>query len=202
MNNLRAGVKRFQSEIFAPNREHYERLATSQAPHALFITCGDSRVGPEMLTHSGPGEIFVERNPGNIVPEFGAPYPGGVSASIEFAVSVLHVSDIVICGHSDCGAMKAVLRPGDFAHLDAVNLWLRYAQPAYDRAHEELAKLTHAGRLERLIELNVVQQLSNLKTHPCIIANPQLNLHGWAYEIHSGEVSALNAQSGKFELLV
>ena len=202
MDKLRAGIKRFQSETFAPNRERYERLATSQFPYALFITCGDSRVQPEVLTQSGPGEIFVERNPGNIVPAFGAADPGGVSASIEFAISVLHVSEIVICGHSDCGAMKAVLNPGAAAHLNAVNSWLRYAKPAYERNREELAKLTAPAQLKRLIELNVVEQLRNLKTHPCVIANPQLNLHGWSYEIHSGKVSALDAQTGRFEALV
>ena len=127
---LLSGVRSFQREIFAKNREVYEQAASRpQNPHSLIITCADSRVDPELLTQSGPGDIFVTRNIGNLVPAYGEML-GGVSAVIEYAVLALNVNLIVVCGHTDCGAMKGLLDRGNLAEMPTVNVWLRNAETA------------------------------------------------------------------------
>src|ERR671926_1346028 len=123
------GVSRFQREVYPKHRELFQRLALGQRPQALFITCADSRIDPCLLTQTRPGELFICRVIGNIAP----PYPdaiGGVSATIEYAVGVLGVPDVIVCGHTDCGVMKGVLNPEAVAALPSVSAWLGYAQPA------------------------------------------------------------------------
>jgi carbonic anhydrase len=202
LDRIAAGVRRFQSEVFPAKREIYEKLATEQRPHTLFITCGDSRVDPEVLTQSDPGEIFVERNPGNIVPDYNLRTTGGVSASIEFAVSALRVQRIIVCGHSDCGAMRGLLQPERVANLPAVSHWLDFSAAARNRLGQEMAASHVADPMRRLTELNVLQQIENLHTHPSVIdklRENKLAIHGWFYEIHSGSVAAFNEKSDRFE---
>src|SRR5262245_63899158 len=125
MNRLLEGVRRFRHEVYPPRRDAYQEAARiPQSPHTLFITCADSRIDPELITQSGPGEIFVTRNVGNLVPAYGEML-GGVSAVIEYAVAALRVSQVVICGHTDCGAMKALMQPEESAKYPSVNAWLR-----------------------------------------------------------------------------
>src|SRR5690348_10417130 len=131
VNYLRRGVHRFRNETFPSKRELYVNLAEKQDPLALFITCGDSRIDPSALTSTEPGEIFVERTPGNIVPVYSDDAAVGVSASIEYSVVVLGVKDIVVCGHSACGAMKGLLDPVELLHIPATARWLQYADPAF-----------------------------------------------------------------------
>src|SRR4051812_34296102 len=161
INRILRGVSRFQREVYPEQRELFERLALGQRPHALFITCADSRIDPCLLTQTKPGELFICRVIGNIVP----PYPdavGGVSATIEYAVGVLGVADVIVCGHTDCGVMKGVLNPEAVADLPSVSAWLKYAEPAGDGApSDDLVELT---------ERNVVRQLENLLTHPSVVA--------------------------------
>jgi carbonic anhydrase len=137
MRDIIDGFLRFQREVYPQRVELFKQLATTQNPKALFVTCSDSRVVPELLTQREPGELFVIRNAGNIVPSYG-PEPGGVSATVEYAVAVLGVQDIVICGHSDCGAMGAISRCTCLDHLPAVANWLRHsdAAKAINAAHE------------------------------------------------------------------
>jgi len=195
-----SGLAKFQDETFPENRDLFERLASGQSPEALFITCSDSRIDPCMLTHTKPGEIFICRNAGNIVPAYGEVI-GGVSATIEYAILALGVKDIILCGHSDCGAMRALLNPGSVAHMPAVSAWLRYGESARFVVQENHSHLSGADLLNAMIEQNVLAQLDNLRTHPAVsarLAKGQLNLHGWAYDIGSGEVGAFDPAQARF----
>jgi len=200
MDHIIDGVLKFQREVH-PNREAlFHDLALGQSPQALFIGCADSRVVPEMLTQQGPGSLFVLRNAGNIVPP-ASTAPGGVTAGIEYAVSVLGVPDVVLCGHSGCGAMTAILRGNEqLEKLPAVARWLHYA----DAARDTVAAHTYASeeeKLSALIRENVLTQLDNLLTHEPVaraVKNKQLRLHGWVYDIASGGVSTYDARVSKF----
>lgn len=199
MQKIIDGFLNFQQNVFPEHSELFQRLATAQNPSALFVTCSDSRVVPELLTQQDPGDLFVIRNAGNIVPSYG-PEPGGVSASVEYAVAVLKVSDIVICGHSDCGAMGAIATGQNLEHLPAVAHWLRYA----DSAKIVVNARQHASpqaRRDALVRENVIAQLANLRTHPTValaLEQGVLNLHGWVYDIASGSIDTLDGNSRQF----
>jgi carbonic anhydrase len=200
IENILQGLKRFQKRVYPKRRELFHKLALGQRPEALFITCADSRIDPSMLTQTEPGELFICRVIGNIVPR----YPGkigGVSATIEYAVGVLAVDDVIVCGHTDCGVMKGVLNPEALAPLPNVSSWLRHAQPARRDAEKSGAELASPEFLLALTELNVVEQLRNLRTHPTVAARLRqgnLRLHGWVYHIGKGLVTAYNADRKKF----
>ncbi|HEY1898101.1 MAG TPA: carbonic anhydrase [Terracidiphilus sp.] len=199
---LRRGVRHFRNQIFPEKRELYESLAEKQLPLALFLACGDSRIDPSALTGTEPGQIFVERTPGNIVPMYSDDAAVGVSASIEYAAVVLGVRDIVVCGHSACGAMKGLLDPEKLRSVPATSRWLHYAQPAARLLKESYAHLAGPERLKRLSQLNVMLQVSHLHTHPAVEARCRENrlaLHGWYYEIHTGVVEVFNEETGQFE---
>jgi len=189
------GVSRFQTDIYPQHRDLFEKLALGQRPEALFITCSDSRIDPCLLTQAKPGELFICRVIGNIVP----PYPdavGGVSATIEYAVGVLQVPEVIVCGHTDCGVMRGALNPAALDAFPNVAAWLRYAN-VEQRETDPSAELLLA-----LTEQNVVAQLENLRSHPAVAARLQqgdLSLHGWLYHIGSGAVAAYNAETGRFE---
>lgn len=200
MHRLIEGYKQFRSQTSPERRELFEQLAAGQKPHTLFITCADSRVVPEFLTNSGPGEVFVCRNVGNIVPPY-AQFTGGVSAAIEYAVSALKVDDIVICGHSDCGAMKALAASDEHPSMPAVSAWLRHAHLAkrvVEHNYNCDCGTTHLGALT---EENVVAQIDHLRTHPSVaarLAAGNLRLHGWVYDIETGGVRAYSADERRF----
>lgn len=200
MEKVISGLAKFQEEIFPQHRDLFEGLASGQRPEALFITCSDSRIDPCMLTQSKPGEIFICRNAGNIVPAYGEVI-GGVSATIEYAVLALGVKDIILCGHSDCGAMRALLNPQGVAHLPAVSAWLRYGESARFVVQENHSHLNGAELLNAMIEQNVLAQLDNLRTHPAVsarMAKGQLDLHGWVYDIGAGEVRVHDQAERRF----
>jgi len=187
LEKLKDGVRRFQTDVHSVNADDYYRAATTpQQPHTLIVACADSRVDVETITSSGPGEVFVTRNIGNMVPAYGEML-GGVSAVIEYAVSALGVRHVVICGHSDCGAMKALLDPASTASMPTVRSWLRNGQAALTVAcsmGDDDDR--HSERMHRLTEENVLMQLAHLKTHPSVagaIARGELTVSGWVYEI-------------------
>ncbi|AUX72701.1 carbonic anhydrase [Erwinia pyrifoliae] len=202
MQHIVEGFLNFQKEIFPEQKELFRSLASGQNPKALFISCSDSRLVPELVTQQDPGQLFVIRNAGNIVPSFG-PEPGGVSATIEYAVVALGVSDIVICGHSNCGAMKAIATCQCLEPMPAVEHWLRYA----DAAKAVIEKKTYGSEEEKvkaMVQENVIAQLNNIKTHPSVavgLRNNALRLHGWVYDIESGVILALDKNSKRFVLL-
>ena len=201
LQRLEEGVRRFQTEVFPEQAEMFAQAASEkQSPHTLFITCADSRIDPIAITSSSTGEIFVARNIGNMVPAYGEML-GGVSAVIEFAVSSLGVRHVVICGHSHCGAMQALLDPSSVAKLPTVESWLRNAHAAL-RVTENMHGRGDASEQEEIIEVlteqNVLLQMQHLKTHPSVagaIANRHLTISGWIYSIGTGEVRV--AQDGE-----
>ncbi|MDU6451734.1 MAG: carbonic anhydrase [Enterobacter hormaechei] len=207
MQHIIEGFLSFQKEIFPQRKELFRSLASSQNPKALFISCSDSRLVPELVTQQEPGQLFVIRNAGNIVPPFG-PEPGGVSATIEYAVVALGVTDIVICGHSNCGAMKAIADNADLEPMPAVSHWLRYS----DAAKAVVEKKTWDKPIDKtwdqpidkvnaMVQENVFAQLSNIKTHPSVavgLRNNAIRLHGWVYDIESGKILALDKNTKSF----
>ena len=192
LEELKAGVRRFRTDIYPDNKDAYVKAASvPQKPHALIVTCADSRIDPELITQSQPGDIFVTRNVGNLVPAYGEML-GGVSAVIEYAVSALKVQHVAICGHSDCGAMKALLNPASLEKLPTVKSWLTNAQAALSVANSLAHKDDSASdSLRQLTEENVLLQLQHLRTHPSVagaMAKGELTISGWVYDIGTGEV--------------
>ena len=199
MQEIIDGFLKFQRDAFPQRSELFKQLATSQHPRTLIISCSDSRLVPELLTQSDPGDMFVIRNAGNIVPSYG-PEPGGVSATIEYAVAALAVTDVVICGHSNCGAMTAIATCKCLDHMPAVRDWLRYADSAKVVCEAREHK-SEQERVDSLVRENVIAQLANIKTHPSVrlaLDRGSLALHGWVYDIETGSIDALDGASGRF----
>jgi carbonic anhydrase len=198
------GVRSFRREVFPAQRHLYEFIANQgQRPHTLLITCADARVDPELLTMSGPGEIFVARNIGNIVPGYGEML-GGVSAVIEFAVTALGVSHIVVCGHTDCGAIKGLLNRDSVAAMPTVRQWLHNAEAALSVVQARAADAPPEVFFAKLVEANVLLQLDHLRTHPSVaggLARGTLAVHGWVYNIATGEVLMHDPVLGRFEAI-
>ena len=200
MDRILKGLSRFQKNVYPKHRDLFQKLALGQRPEALFITCADSRIDPCMLTQTKPGDLFISRVIGNIVP----PYPdaiGGVSATIEYAVGVLGVADVIVCGHTDCGVMKGVLNPEALKPLANVSAWLSHAEAARKALAEQRGKLSEPEFLLALTERNVVEQLNNLHTHPAVAARlnkGDLKLHGWVYHIAKGTVTKYSSRGEKF----
>lgn len=201
MQKLVAGIHQFQTDIFSQKQRLFETLVEGQHPLALFITCSDSRIDPSLLTQTEPGELFIMRNAGNIVPPYGTIH-GGEAATIEFAVSALGVKDIVICGHSHCGAMSGVLNPEKLQDLPAVRSWLSYADATDRIMRENYQHITDPNaRLTATVEENVLVQVENLRTHPSVaaaLARKAINIHAWVYKFENGQVFAYQPQSGQF----
>ncbi len=197
MKEIVNGFLSFQQNVFPERKDLFKSLASNQNPKALFISCSDSRLVPELVTQQEPGQLFVIRNAGNIVPPFG-PEPGGVSATIEYAVMVLGVSEIIICGHSNCGAMNAIASCQCMDNMPAVDHWLHYADAA-KTVVEEREYETPEAKLNEMVKENVIAQLNNIKTHPSValaLRKGKVRLHGWVYDIESGKIMALT-EGGK-----
>jgi carbonic anhydrase len=204
MNEVIGRVFRFEKDVYAGKSELYEKLASrGQSPKALIISCADSRIVPEHIVQAEPGDLFVCRNAGNIVPPSGE-MTGGVTATVEYAVAALGVRDIIVCGHSDCGAMKAVAEPSAVKDLPSVAAWLRHSDAASHVVRSAYPDLGN-GELVRAISLeNVVAQLAHLRTHPSVaagIARGEISLHGWFVDIHAGQVLGLDGETGSFSPL-
>ncbi len=200
MEKLLQGIHQFASRHFRPLQGLFENLAHGQHPETLFITCSDSRIDPGLLTQSTPGELFILRNAGNIVPPDGAAN-GSEAATIEFAVAGLGVRDIIICGHSHCGAMQGLLEPNKVEGLPAVVSWLSHAETTKRIVQENYQHLFGAHLLAATVEENVLVQLEHLRTLPAVASRLEkgdLHLHGWVYKIETGEVFAYEIDSGQF----
>ena len=201
MQHILNGLKRFQTDVYPRHRDLFEALSSAQDPHVLFITCGDSRVVPSLMTQTQPGELFLSRQVGNIVPPHGSTY-GGTSATVEYAVAALKVDHVVVCGHSDCGAMKAVLHPERVKTLPNVAKWLDHSAAARMTVDSLYPDAPDSVKLDRLIEQNVVLQMRHIETHPPVaaaLATGALTVHGWVYDIETGTVRAYNTETRRFE---
>ena len=204
MQKLVRGIHQFQTEYFRPQKERFARLTRGQQPEALFISCSDSRVSPTVLTQSQPGDVFVLRNAGNIAPPYGTS-TGGEAATIEYAVSALGVKDIIVCGHTFCGAMKALLNPDMVCELPAVADWLSYAATTKEIIHSNYGHLDEDAQFRAAIEENVLVQIENLRTHPSVarkVEAGEIHLHGWVYKIETGDVFSFDPAEGQFLPLV
>jgi len=209
MQKLIAGVHKFRSDQFGRYREMFRRLSREgQKPHTLFITCSDSRVLAELITQSNPGDLFVVKNAGNIVPP--AHVTGdtnSTAAAIEFAVEALEVSDIVICGHSQCGAMQALVdgvpNPDQVPHLAR---WIEVAAPVRETVLNRYSHLTtHEEQVTAIAEENVLFGLDNLHSYPCVarrLEQETLRLHAWFFKIASAELFAFDPEEQQFVPLV
>jgi carbonic anhydrase len=201
MQRLVDGIHQFQQNIFTSHQALFQRLVDGQHPEALFITCSDSRLDVSMLTQTRPGELFIMRNAGNIVPPYGV-LGGGEAATIEYAVSVLKVRDIIICGHSHCGAMNGLLHPETVQELPAVRAWLGQCEATARIIKENYRHITDPNaRLTATVEENVLVQLENLRTHPSVAAavgRGHLHLHGWVYKFETGQVFTYDPEQGQF----
>lgn len=201
MNDLIGRVFSFEKTIFPNRGELFAKLSSQgQAPKALMISCADSRIVPEQILQAEPGELFVCRNAGNIVPPF-ATMNGGVSSTVEYAVAALGVRDIIVCGHSDCGAMKGLSDLSQLGAMPNVAAWLRHGSAAahvVDTCHPHL----HGSERIRALSLeNVLAQLNHLRTHPSVaaaIARGEMSLHGWFVDIGAGVVLGLDGETGQF----
>jgi carbonic anhydrase len=200
MQKILGGLVRFRKLVYPANKKLFEKLAKGQKPATLFVTCADSRIDPTLITQTDPGELFICRNAGNIVPAYGD-HTGGISATIEYAVLALNVKHIVVCGHSDCGVMKALLDPEKITHMKSVAHWLAYGETARFIVQENYGHLAPNEKLQCIAEQNVVVQMNNLKTHPSVAARLEqgkLSVHGWYYDIKTGEVTIYEKPRRKF----
>ncbi|UTW55384.1 carbonic anhydrase [Kordiimonas sp. SCSIO 12610] len=200
MPKFAAGVVRFQNEVYPQKQELFEKLSQGQEPEALFITCSDSRIETAMITQTDPGELFICRNAGNIVPPHTS-HTGGMTASIEFAVAALKVPHIVVCGHTECGAMKGAMNTDGLDALPHIKEWLGYSKAAVDIVKEIGKDKAEQDQMSMLLEQNVILQLQHLRTHPTVataLAMGTLELHGWVYDIKTGGVSAYDEDSNEF----
>ena len=203
MDNLLSGIHQFHAQVFQREKEFYSDLVAGQSPRTMFIGCSDSRVDPTIITQSGLGELFVLRNAGTIVPCYGASN-GGEPATIEYAVTALGVKDIVICGHSGCGALQAMLNPDQMVKLPLVKSWLNHAEATRRIVEENYAQATGAALLDIAVREHVLVQIENLQTHPCVAVKLQrgeLTLHAWVYLMESGDILAYSTADGGFASL-
>lgn len=204
MDNIIKGVLAFKKSDYKQHQDLFGELANSQSPKVLFITCSDSRIDPNMLTQSKPGDLFICRNAGNIIPPH-SNETGGMTASIEYAVAVLGIKDIILCGHTDCGAIHGALDVNSLGLLPHVKEWLGHCRSAVEivRERNNLAAGEKLDKqyLNETIQENVMQQLQHLRTHPIVasrLATGKIKLHGWIYNIKKGEILCCDQQNYSF----
>ena len=200
MQKLIEGVHYFQNVGFAKQRALFERLEGGQTPEACFITCSDSRIDPNLITNARPGQLFIVRNAGNVIPCYGT-LNNGELAAVEFAVGVLGVKDIIVCGHTHCGAMKAVLNPESLSALPSLRNWLHHCDATAEIIKDHYSHLTGDELSMVTAQENVLVQLEHLRTLPIIASRASrglINLHGWMYKIETGEVFVYDSELGQF----
>jgi carbonic anhydrase len=200
MRKMLDGIRFYQSNIFDRRYQLFTKLVQEQRPYALFITCSDSRIDPELLTGSDPGDIFVIRNAGSIVPPHGA-CDGAVGAEIELGVDGLGIRHLIVCGHSRCAAVKGILFPDTVSSMPTLSKWLQNSQT--DLKDDERAATDRSSYAPiSAVEKHVATQLENLKTHPSVanaIAEDRLEIHGWIYHLENGAVTAFESGQRTFQ---
>ena len=200
MQRLLEGHRKFHDEIFPNRRSQFHLLAESQSPEWLFITCADSRVVPDLILGTGPGDLFITRNAGNVVPVTGNDVDG-CTATIEYAVEVLKVKYAILCGHSDCGAMKAALDRTGLDKLPKADRWLHHVEAAFSHRQPVNPADGPGAELASLIRGNVVAQWLNLRAQPSVahaVAEGRLEVFGWYYDILTGNIEQYDEQQKRF----
>ncbi|AUX25538.1 carbonic anhydrase [Sorangium cellulosum] len=200
MQKLVQGLHKFHNEVCISHQDLFRHLANGQHPEALFITCSDSRINPNLITQTQPGDLFILRNVGNIIPPYGAGN-GGEAAAIEFAVAHLGIQHIIVCGHTHCGAMRGLLDPAGLDDLPAVKGWLQHAEVTRRLVQENYPGVEGQARLTVTVEENVLAQIENLRTHPTVrakLARSELCLYAWVFKIETGQIFQYEHESGQF----
>lgn len=202
MRKLVKGIVEFRKHGLPSYREKFSRLALGQSPDTLFVACSDSRVVPNLFASTDPGDLFVVRNVGNLIPRCGgdgrSSSDESEAAAIEFALTSLKVTDIVVCGHSDCGAMRALVDGRTKVESPNLRAWLRHGEPSLSKLDETKSPLS---RTNQLSQLNVLQQLENLRSYPIVkdrLANGGLTLHAWWFELGTADVHAFEETASRF----
>ncbi|AXP08914.1 carbonic anhydrase [Campylobacter hepaticus] len=205
MENLINGAIKFMQEDFKEHEELFESLKNKQNPHTLFIGCSDSRVIPSLITNTGPGELFVIRNIANIVPPYrvGEDYLATTSA-IEYALNSLHIRNIVVCGHSNCGGCNALYYPSEeLDKIPNVKKWLTMLDPIKQDIMM-FSKNDLAMRSWLTEKLNLLNSLQNILTYPGVqeaLDEKKLQVHAWYYIIETGEIYEYNFETKTFTLI-
>jgi carbonic anhydrase len=206
MRTLVNGFRRFKQDVFPAQRTLFRELAKGQRPKALFIACSDSRVVPEVITQSRPGDLFICRTVGNQIPPHGESFGHSVASSIEYALQVLSIRQIVVCGHTDCGAMHGVLRPEKLASLPSTAAWLRHTDRARSAVMEKHSiDMPDHQLVSHLAEENIISQLQHLTTHPAVaegLDRGDLNISGWVYQLDSGDIRTYDESANRFIPLI
>jgi carbonic anhydrase len=199
MQKLVQGVHAFQSEYFSKHKKLFKKLSEGQNPETLFITCSDSRVVPHLITDTQPGDLFIVRNIGNVVPK--VTLPGGTAAAVEYAVEVLGVENIVVCGHTLCGAMRALLEPESIANLPFVKKWVDQTENVRKIVRDRYAHLEGNELLTAAVEENVLVQLEHLREFSFVadrLKKNKLHVAGWVFKIETGQVFEFEPEAGQF----
>lgn len=201
MQKLITGLHKFQTEVFSIQKDFFQNLVKGQHPEILFITCSDSRINPNLVTSAEPGELFIARNAGNIVPLYGV--GGSEAATIEFAVNVLKVNHIILCGHTHCGALEAALNIQKIAHLPSLQTWIsEHIEPTLQLVQKNYASESPEELMNILLQEHVLRQLENIKSHPVVakgLLDQTITLHAWIYDLQHGDILSFNPQDGQFE---
>ena len=208
MKKLIRGLVEFRNKVRPGVRETFARLALGQSPDALLVACSDSRVAPNLFASTEPGDLFVVRNVGNIIAPCGE---GGRSmsdeseaAAIEFAACALNVADVIVCGHSDCGAMRALLEEKRDPATPHLHAWLRHAQGALQQVRDGRRMSGELALHNHVSQINVLEQLKHLRTYPVVRdreAAGRLRLHGWWFDIAEAEVLAYEEEARRFVVI-
>ena len=201
IERLLSGHRQFKVR-FADRKDTYQHLADQgQDPDILWISCSDSRVIPEQITSTNPGDLFIIRNVANIVPPAGSE-ESSVGAVIEYAVEQLDVTDIIVCGHTECGGIGALFNVLDSTREPHISQWISLARPALERVQE--SGFPQNDRYLETIKANILLQLENLRTYRCVqeaFNSNTLTLHGWLYDLHSGDLHTYNPDSASWAVL-
>jgi len=199
MKKLIRGLHKFQTEVFPIQKDFFQKLVSGQEPEILFITCSDSRINPTLVTSTNPGDLFILRNTGNIIPPYSI--PSGEAATIEFAINQLKVEHLIICGHSHCGALDAAVNLDSLKNQRQLHAWIdENVSPTLALVNKSYQELD----TNILLQEHVLQQIENVKTHPAVnhaINKGLLTLHAWIYRFEEGNIYSFNLNDGQFELI-
>jgi len=205
MEKLIRGIHKFQSDVYTAREALFRDLVGGQYPQALFITCSDSRMVPDMICQTDPGDLFVLRNAGNLVPPYTPGTASAEAATIEYAIRGLGIRHIIVCGHTKCGAMQAALAPDTLKDMPRVRQWLANDDASAEIVVTQYAHLPDEARWRVMAQENVLVQLENLRTHPAVavaLKDGDVKLHAWVYKIETGQVFEFDGKVGQYRPVV
>ncbi len=208
MKKLLKGIVDFRRNVRPAVKDTFAQLALGQRPDTLFIACSDSRVVPNLFASTEPGDLFVVRNVGNLIPPYeeanGGPHFGSEAAAIQFALAALPITEIIVCGHSECGAIGALAQGRTPENTPALGCWLRHGERSLRKLEGGAELGSHLERHNQLSQINVLEQLEHLKTYPIVrerLEARKLRLHGWYFDIKGAEVYEFEPSEERFHLI-